>query len=171
MPDPLIVKPRARGHRFSMAACSMLICSFHLAGAHEDAGPQSRWTDLGDGVLKDGRTGLQWTRQDNGSEIDWNRASHYCEDKRNGWRLPDISELLAIYEAGVSGTICGRALCHLSPRFDLSGEWFWSATPVGVDGSDGPELSWGVLMVNGARTPSVREAAYGARALCVRNAS
>ena len=150
---------------FSLRACT------HEALAREQFGTAGRWTDLGDGILKDGSTGLEWTQRDNGREIDWNQAARYCSGKQKGWRLPTLSELLAIYDGGVSGIVCGHALCHLSPQFDLSGEWFWSATPVGIDGSDGPELNWGVLMVNGAKTPSVRELAYGARALCVRNAS
>jgi len=146
-------------------------CIHEGAVARESFGPDARWTEVSDEVLKDGHTGLEWTRRDSGREIDWNQAARYCSERQRGWRLPSLAELLVIYEAGISGTLCGRALCHVSPRFDLSGEWFWSATPVGTDGSDGPELTWGVLMVNGAQTPSVREAAYGARALCVRNAS
>jgi hypothetical protein len=30
-------------------------------------------------------------------------------------------------------------------------------------------LAWGVLLVNGVRTQSVMDAAYGSRALCVRD--
>jgi hypothetical protein len=142
-----------------------------VAGTDRPATSQQRWATLGDDVLEDGRTGLQWTRRDNGREIDWHEAVRYCEDKHSRWRLPSLAELKAIYDRSISGTLCGQDLCHLPMQFDLTGAWFWSDTPVGPDGSDGPELAWGLLMVNGAQTPSVREAGYGARALCVRSAS
>ena len=142
-----------------------------LAAAQNPRSAERRWKDRGDDVLIDQKTRLEWSRLDNGREIDWHEAKRYCDGKHDGWRLPDLTELMAIYDSSVSGTVCLRALCHLSAYFDLTGEWFWSATPVGADGSDGSELTWGVLMVNGAKTGSVREASYGARALCVRNPS
>ena len=129
---------------------------------------ESRWTDLGSGVLRDSRSGLQWTRDDNGSDIDWEGAQSYCDGKRSGWRLPSLEELAAIYDQTDAGTRCADALCKNSSQFHLTGSWFWSATQVGKDSTDGIELAWGLLMVNGARTQSVREVSYGSRALCVR---
>jgi tetratricopeptide (TPR) repeat protein len=50
----------------------------------------------------DPATGLRWTRQDNGSKVDWNQARNYCTSLRLGgysnWRLPTIDELVAIYD-------------------------------------------------------------------------
>ena len=160
-------------HRIFLAALVIPFSAMTSAVADTDhpISAQQRWVALGEDILTDKNTGLQWTRRDNGREIDWHEAGRYCEDKRNGWRLPSIAELKAIYDTGASGTLCGQSLCHLAMQFDLTGEWFWSVSPVGPDGSDGPELAWGLLMVNGAQTPSVREAGYGARALCVRSAS
>jgi len=130
---------------------------------------QDRWRDVGSAVLKDGRTQLLWTKEDNGGDIDWKDAASYCSGKRSGWRLPNIEELAAIFDAESAGTKCAEATCKVSPHFSLSGTWFWSSTQVGKDATDGDELAWGVGMVNGARTQSVRDADYGSRALCVRS--
>jgi formylglycine-generating enzyme required for sulfatase activity len=123
---------------------------------------------MGNDILQDGRTGLHWTRVDNGVDIDWNDAGSYCTGKGKGWRLPSIEELWAIYDEAGAGARCAQAVCKVSPQFNLTGNWFWSATQVGKDSTDGIELAWGLLMVNGARTQSVRDASYGSRALCVR---
>jgi Protein of unknown function (DUF1566) len=78
----------------------------------------SRWTDLGNGVLKDGRTALQWARDGNGEDINWNDAKSYCGAKGNRWRLPTISELSAIYDEADRGVRCAQALCKVSSRFE-----------------------------------------------------
>jgi hypothetical protein len=132
---------------------------------------QGGWIDLGAGVLKDKRTGLGWTKSDNGRDIDWNDAGSFCAAKSGGWRLPTIEELAAIYDEGAAApnlARCANASCRVSPLFQLSGPWFWSATPLGNEVKDGDELAWGVLLVNGARTQALRFFSYGARALCVR---
>jgi hypothetical protein len=157
--------------RFIAPRTCLLILIWSTAPAIGAETTMARWVAINTSTLTDGKTGLQWTRQDSGLELDWHAAKRHCEDRREGWRLPTLPELEAIYDANVNGTPCGKDLCHIAPQFDLSGAWFWSATSVGVDGSDGPELTWGMLMVNGARTPSVREVSYGARALCVRKQS
>ena len=146
-------------------ALALSLCSIATAA-------DIRWADAGHGVLKDGRTGLQWTQSDNGGDIDWNAARSYCAEKAGGWRLPTVEELTAIYgeaEASRSSASCGGTMCGVSPLFTLTGPWFWSATPVGKEYSDADELAWGVLLVNGVRTQALREVGYGSRALCVRS--
>jgi polyisoprenoid-binding protein YceI len=67
-------------------------------------------------------------------------------------------------------TPCGaKAVCKVPELFNLSEAWLWSADAVGTDGSDGNELAWGLLLVNGTRTKSVQYAADRSRALCVRS--
>jgi hypothetical protein len=139
-----------------------------LASPPADMRGEARWTDLGGGVLKDESTGLQWTRDDNGHDINWIEANSLCAGKGKGWRLPSADELTAIYDLSQSGTMCAQALCKVPSKFNLTGTWFWSATQKAKDATDGDELAWGVLLVNGARTPSVRESAYRSRALCTR---
>jgi hypothetical protein len=127
-----------------------------------------RWTVLGNSVLKDERTKLEWSRDDNGDDIDWNQARSYCDGKRNGWALPSLQDLKSIYDEYEPGVRCGQANCKVSSQFHLTGAWFWSATQVGKDSTDGIELAWGVLMANGEQTQTVRDASYGSRVLCMR---
>jgi polyisoprenoid-binding protein YceI len=133
------------------------------------ATPTSPWVIADEQVIQDTRTGLEWTRADDGYDIDWTHAKEFCNHLPGKWRLPTIVELAAIYESSkAAGASCGPSRCGISGPFRLSAEWFWSADAVGNDGSDGAELAWGFLMVNGARTKSVQYAGEGSRALCVR---
>jgi hypothetical protein len=136
--------------------------------SHGVAAAAVRWTDLGNGALKDASTGLEWTQEDNGGDIDWNEAKASCDQRRKGWRLPSLQQLKSIFDPTEPGVRCAEAQCKLSSQFHLTGTWFWSATQVGADSTDGNELAWGMLMVNGAQTQAVRDASYGSRTLCVR---
>lgn len=131
-------------------------------------GGGDRWENLGNGIVKDARTKLEWLQDDNGDDIDWNKAKSTCEGRHDGWRLPSLQELKSIYDEHAPGVRCAQAMCKVSSQFHLTGSWFWSATQVGKDSTDGIDLAWGVLMANGAQTQTVRDASYGSRALCVR---
>jgi len=146
------------------------VCSAASSGAAPATASTGapRWQQSSPGVLGDTATGLQWTQQDNGRDVTWSEAVSHCEARGAGWRLPTLPELKAIYEPAAQLRPCGADLCKISSRFRLSAGWLWSATQVGPDGSDGMELAWGVVMANGVPTPTVREAGYGSRALCVR---
>jgi hypothetical protein len=150
------------------SAASVLSAPSAVAASSETFGDGSRWTILGNGVLKDERTKLEWSRDDNGGDIDWNGAKSYCDGKHNGWVLPSLQELKAIYDEHELGVPCGQTNCKVSSQFHLTGAWFWSATQVGKDSTDGIELAWGVLMANGAQTQTVRDSSYGSRVLCMR---
>jgi hypothetical protein len=130
---------------------------------------QEGWKNLGNGILQDERTKLEWSQSDNGADIDWNEAKASCDGKHAQWRLPSLQELKSIYNEHARGVRCANATCKVASQFHLTGSWFWSATQVGKDATDGIELAWGVLLVNGAQTQTVREASYGSRALCVRD--
>lgn len=59
-------------------------------------------------IFTDARTGLMWTRKDNGSDLSWDSASQYCAQLSlggyTGWRLPTTEELTGIYDGqNVSG--------------------------------------------------------------------
>ena len=115
-------------------------------------GGEDRCNNLGNGVLEDERTKLQWLQDDNGDDIDWNDAKVYCEKKRGGWRIPSLQQIKSIYDERERGVRCAEANCKLSSQFHLTGIWFWSATQVGQDSTDGIELARSALMVNGAQT-------------------
>jgi hypothetical protein len=93
-------------------------------GAWGHSEVRNGWTDLGDGVLKDARTGLEWTRAENGRDIDWDGANAYCSAKKDGWRVPDRQEISAIdAEDGnvkakvlTSGAQGRRVLCVRGPQ-------------------------------------------------------
>jgi serine/threonine protein kinase/peptidoglycan hydrolase-like protein with peptidoglycan-binding domain len=83
--------------------------------------------DNGDGTLTDSKTGLLWTRYDNGEKLDVKSAELYCVTK--GMRLPTIQELMGIYHRGESS--CGKEKCLVSPLFSLSMRYFISSTSTG----------------------------------------
>lgn len=97
------------------------------AWEHEQGG--DRWVPKDKEVLVDSVTGLQWTRRDNLSDIDWQGGARYCAGlplAGGGWRLPTLAELVEAYTAGREGaTPCGRYRCRMSPKFYLTSWWFW----------------------------------------------
>jgi hypothetical protein len=54
------------------------------------------------GYWVDPSTGLMWAWRDNGADINWRKATKYCDDLRlagfSDWRLPTIDELEGIYD-------------------------------------------------------------------------
>src|SRR5450631_712557 len=167
-PSRLSLRRKLATSLLGYSVLSVLCVQFAVADSSNASGGESRWKNLGEGVLKDARTKLEWLRNDNGDDIDWNDAKAYCDRRHSGWRLPSLQELKAIYDQRERGVGCAQAICKVSTEFHLTGAWFWSATQVGKDSTDGIELAWGVLLANGAQTQTVREASYGSRVLCTR---
>lgn len=128
----------------------------------------SAFADMGRGVLRNNRSGLEWTQADNGADIDWDGARKYCAALSGGWRLPSEDELTAIYDAGVpSPKVCAVSgtvsyACKTSPLFQLTSGAFWSATQ---DGS----RAWQMNLFSGQRDRIPVDYAHAARALCVRH--
>jgi hypothetical protein len=84
----------------------------------------------------DPATRLTWTKEDNGSDVNWNQAIAYCSNLRLGeysdWRLPTIDELQGIYDSSIE--IPGQwpkygqeATWHVKGNLKLSGE-HWSSS-------------------------------------------
>jgi len=90
-----------------------------------------RWTSVADGVVRDRQTGLEWTSPDLDPSLTWEDADRACHELRlggrDGWRLPEIGELKALYEKRLD-TPCGDAVCHVDSAIRLRGRWIWSAT-------------------------------------------
>jgi hypothetical protein len=126
------------------------------------------FVDLGKGLLKDTRTGLQWTQSDNGADIGWNDARKFCAGRGGDWRLPSVDELLAIYASNVpTPRVCAvhgalSYTCKTSVLFHLTSTAFWSGTALGAG------KSWDVLLFSGLRDAVPVEFAQDVRALCVR---
>jgi len=57
-------------------------------------------------IWEDSKTGLVWTVEDNGSDVNWSQASNYCESLTLGghtdWRMPTLDELTDIYDPSLS---------------------------------------------------------------------
>ena len=96
--------------------------------ADADAETKETWTDSA--------TGLMWTRNDNGSDVDWTQAAAYCSKLQlaglTHWRLPTNEELLSIYDLSVAarktfGDGATRDV-HVKGNLNLTGA-VWSGSP------------------------------------------
>lgn len=124
------------------------------------------FVDQGGGILKDTKTGLEWTQSDNDSGINWNGARNHCWSRGGNWRLPSVDELQAIYDASVpSPKGCWQynasLTCKVSHLFNLTGFAYWSGE------ANGSAEAFGVNLYNGNRYSDPVGSAI-ARALCVR---
>ena len=82
------------------------------------------YTDLGDGSVRDNRTGLVWSKAPDAEAVNWETAITTCSSKR--WHLPNVVELLSLVD--YSKPDC--------PRWDAvfgtscpSPSWFWTSVP------------------------------------------
>jgi len=107
--------------------------------------------------------GLQWAKQDNGSDVTQQQASSYCRNSLEGfqdWRLPTIDELQSIYDPAADD---GNGH-HVAHGIKLTGVP-WSPTPGTSSGT-----AWGFDFFYGFRWPLGVGNSDGIRALCVRRA-
>jgi hypothetical protein len=91
-----------------------------------------RFVAVGDTVVRDARTGLEWTRRDDGGGgLEWHAADAYCRslpvDAGRSWRLPAIEELRGLY-GGPASTPCGDETCAIDPAFTLKSPYVWTAS-------------------------------------------
>jgi hypothetical protein len=84
-------------------------------------------SNLGGGVLRQCKVGIEWTQSDNAYDINWKAALNYCQNLAGGgWRLPSTDELNGLYDASL-GTQCGAsATCWVSSKFRLTNTIVWS---------------------------------------------
>ncbi len=61
-----------------------------------------RFIAYDDGTVLDTKTKLMWAARDNGYDINWAEAQHYCENYHTGgytdWRMPTQDELEGLYD-------------------------------------------------------------------------
>jgi hypothetical protein len=121
-----------------------------------------RWVDSADGVM-DKAQRLLWTRQDNGTDVDWAGAMAWCASLGPGWRLPSRPELETI-TTGAAGetTPCRGAQCKAPSLFALSSYWMWSSDR----SADGKAFYH--YLHTGHTKDSPIDYRLNARALCVR---
>jgi uncharacterized protein DUF1566 len=133
-----------------------------------DGSGNERFVVLGAEVARDARTGLEWTRHDDGAGLDWQTAEAYCRSLSIagavGWRLPAIEELRLLY--GAPGRIpCGAATCAVDPVFTLGSPYVWSATARGPNARTYLDFQYGTELSPGISPHLVR------RVLCVRSSA
>lgn len=92
-----------------------------------------RFTDNGDGTVKDNVTGLMWVQDgagvgcNSGTPLAWADAISFCEGLSfagyTDWRLPNIKELMSIVDYGTFGPAIDTTY-FLNIQSDL----YWSGT-------------------------------------------
>lgn len=120
-----------------------------------------RFDELGDGLLRDHRTGLVWSASDNGADINWDDAAHYCN--RRGMLLPTVAQLQSLVDrSGTMTTPCQGKQCKVSQRFHLTGYRFWTQQ------QEDERWALFVSLNNGRRNFDHAGLRDNFRALCVR---
>jgi hypothetical protein len=123
----------------------------------------ARYTDLGDGTVRDDVTGLVWQKAVTADRFAWADALAYCRAldlAGGGYRLPRRIELLSIVDYAEFSLTIDEAAFPATP----SG-FFWTATPWAVSAS--PPRSWIVNFADGLTSNNgFQTGEYAAR--CVR---
>jgi len=118
-----------------------------------------------DGVVLDGRTGLEWTSRDHDRALPWDEADRHCLELTaggsSGWRLPEIEEVRALYDTRFN-TPCGDRTCHLDAAIQLRDPYVWSASSRGPGTRFYFDFAFGNSLSPGIGPTLVR------RVLCVR---
>ncbi len=120
-----------------------------------------RFPTVSEGVLFDEQSGLQWTRADNGRDVNWSQAQAHCQGLGSDWSLPTGAQLRSLYDKNLPGIPCGSYSCNVVNQFRLSSAWFWSSE------SKGFSEAWLVKLSDGFRYSTVVGNTTN-RALCVR---
>jgi hypothetical protein len=111
-------------------------------------------------VWPDPSTNLVWATLDNGNDVNWNEADNYCRALNLGgysdWRLPEIGELMTIYDpnANLNGN-------RIKGEIIVGRPWVWSATRGGAG-------AWYLYLPGGGHDTLDLDHRENWRALCVR---
>lgn len=130
---------------------------------------------VGDGVVLDPRTHLEWTSRDQDESLTWDDADRRCRELVRGgradWRLPELGELQALYERHRHQP-CGNMKCHLDRAIHLQSPYVWTATSRGPETRFYFDFSTATSLSPRAsnRSPSIGPRLVR-RVLCVREAS
>jgi hypothetical protein len=117
------------------------------------ASPSPRFTDNGDGTVRDNLTGLMWAQDANlasGTKT-WQEAIDYsnnlslglegCGSNYTNWRLPNRNELNSLVDAGNYNP----ALTSGHPFSNVQSSFYWSSTTI----ASNTDFAWSVLMYYG----------------------
>ncbi len=90
------------------------------------------YTDLGNGIVRDNVTGLEWQQATAPGTYTWEQAMNYADNlalaEYNDWRLPTIQELSTLADKGVSSQ--GPDYPAINTVFfpDTKADLYWSST-------------------------------------------
>jgi hypothetical protein len=121
-----------------MVLLGMLLCA-SCPGSNQESetapvasASPARFEIVSDTIVRDTKTGFEWTRRDDGAGLEWHKAEAYCRDLKlddaGGWRLPDVDELYALYEERVRQSCGEKASCSLDSAFTLTSPYVWTGT-------------------------------------------
>jgi len=158
---------------YANGAALFLLLVFAMSGAQARAqnqtpanvgpvAPVGGWTDPA--------TGLTWTKQDNGGNMNyWNDAKSFCANLKLGgysdWRLPSFEELQSINDPRSASTMVYEGKSYpsgIKGGIILTGSMQWSAT----QDSSGAALL--LYFPSGHRQAHLPDYPKAGRALCVR---
>ena len=125
-----------------------------------DAAAKRFQTVSGD-VLYDAQASVQWTRADNGRNVNLSEAQVHCAGLGSDWSLPTLAQLRSLYDKRLPGIRCLGSSCKVSDLFRLSGVWFWSSEASGSSFARYFDLVDGLGPLADVRS-------FNGRALCVR---
>ena len=114
-------------------------------------------------AVSDARSGVLWTRSDNGQNVTGSDAVLHCRGLGSGWSLPTLEQLQSLYDTNSLAIRCGAEECRVSDLFKLGADWFWSSE------RNGSGQAWMVTLNRGRRSLGHTDVRYlNVRALCVR---
>ncbi len=135
--------------------------SYYTRCVNDSTGLPGNFKDLGNGVIEDLATGLNWQKQDNGVAMQWSVAIAYCNDlmlgNKQDWQMPNIKELHSIADQrlGDEPTIDQKAFPNTNSPYK-----YWSRTTNTNNNSSAFWHNFGTLIfigsVNKSSTAYVR---------------
>ncbi len=126
-----------------------------LPHGHRGLGPDSRFSENGDGTVTDAATGLIWKQCAEGlsgagctagslSTFNWQQALQRAADAvfagSSLWRLPNKNELASLVEQRCYDPAINSRFFPNTPS-----SWFWSSSP----NADSPSDAWSVYFSSG----------------------
>ena len=104
------------------------------------------YTDLGNGVVRDNVSGLEWQQETAPGTYTWDKAINYCENLTLGghsdWRLPTIKELSTLVD---SSTPSPGPTINTTFFPNTKASYYWSSTTP----ADYSDIAWVVYFNRG----------------------
>jgi len=126
----------------------------------EDLGQLQIEQERVEGVYLDPKTGLLWATQDNGRDINWQRAATFCDRLKlagyDDWVLPSLEELETLLRPMAQGAY------NLPRKFQLTACCPWSST------SKDEQSAWNFNFQFSKPFSGAFSYTYDHRALCMR---